>query len=29
LSDKLQLSADPIDYFGVVNVTDPESWIFL
>ncbi|AES62361.1 hypothetical protein MTR_1g098840 [Medicago truncatula] len=28
LSDQLRSSADQINDFGVVNVADPETWVF-
>ncbi|AES94754.1 hypothetical protein MTR_5g017940 [Medicago truncatula] len=28
LSGQLRSSADPINDFGVINVADPETWIF-
>jgi len=28
LSDQLRSSADPTYDFGVINVADPEAWLF-
>ncbi|AET03795.1 hypothetical protein MTR_8g075820 [Medicago truncatula] len=28
LSDQLRSSADPTNDFGVINVADPEAWLF-
>jgi len=28
LSDQLRSSVDPTNNFGVINVADPEAWLF-